>query len=62
MYRLDIEYINLLVLRLVCTVMIGRRKSIEVERGTTENKESVHKVCPLSISLSSFNGLDLGKE
>jgi hypothetical protein len=36
MYRLGIEYINLLVLRLVCTVVIGRRKSIEAERGTTE--------------------------
>jgi hypothetical protein len=36
MYRLGIEYINLLVLRLVCTVVIGRRKSIEAEQGTTE--------------------------
>jgi hypothetical protein len=62
MYRLGIEYINLLVLRLVCTVVIGRTRASKWSKEQQRFMESVHKVCPLSISLSSFNNLDLGKE
>jgi hypothetical protein len=62
MYRLGIEYINAFaVIGLCCCDWIDTRAS-EQRKEQHILKESVHKVCPLSISLSSFNGLDLGKE
>jgi len=49
------------LLWLVCVVVIGRRKSIVAERGTTEIKESFYKVSTSSFFSCPFNTLDLGK-